>query len=72
MSYCPRCGNEIVEGTCPKCNKKEIKNEGINKLKDWESLLIIILLPLVGLTLFGLIGAIIGFILAIIYVYKKT
>lgn len=73
MVNCSYCGTEIKEEDyCPECGKKQRENIQKNeRLKLWEAIAIIILLPLGLYWILGIIFGIIGVIISIWYVNKK-
>lgn len=74
--YCKKCGAQIEDGKfCSECgitldsikNKKASVNE-TKKLKDWESIALLILIPGVLYYFLGGLFAVAGLIIAVIYV----
>ena len=74
--YCKECGAEIEDGKfCSECGtsinstkKKGSEKKETTKLKDWESAALLILIPVVFYLLLGILFAVAGLIIAVIYI----
>ncbi|MBZ2166638.1 zinc ribbon domain-containing protein [Methanobacterium spitsbergense] len=75
--YCKECGAEIENGKfCSECGtsinstkKKEgSEKKTTKKLKVWESVALLILLPLALYWILGILFAVAGLIIAVIYI----
>ena len=75
--YCKECGAEIEEGDyCSECGikisstnkKKDLKKKDTKKLKDWESVALLILIPVAFYWFLGILFAVAGLIIAVIYI----
>lgn len=73
--YCKECGAEIQDGKfCSECGtsinsiKKGSEKNETKKLKDWESAALLILIPVVFYWLLGILFAVAGLIIAVIYI----
>ena len=75
--YCKECGAEIGDAKfCPECGtsiNSTKKTEGsekkeTKKLKGWESAALLILIPVVFYWFLGILFAVAGLIIAVIYI----
>lgn len=70
---CPNCDSEVERSDkyCQECGYELPwnKKNGKEKIKPWEALLTLIIFPFIGGIFLGILGAILGIILALFAIY---